>query len=127
MKTYAPKLKEIERKWHVIDANGQTLGRLSVQIARLLIGKHKAMFTNNTDTGGKDITIISIDGVKGIFQAIVNGEANCTVECNPLLGPQAVQAVRDLRDGKKLPARIWTIEGIFDASNAATALPSRQY
>ncbi|MGA2379656.1 MAG: ABC transporter substrate-binding protein [Spirochaetia bacterium] len=76
---------------------------------------------------GKDITIISIDGVKGIFQAIVNGEANCTVECNPLLGPQAVQAVRDLRDGKKLPARIWTIEGIFDASNAATALPSRQY
>ena len=76
---------------------------------------------------GKDITIISIDGVKGIFQAIVNGEANCTVECNPLLGPQAVQAVRDLRDGKKLPARIWTIESIFDASNAAAALPSRQY
>jgi len=76
---------------------------------------------------GKDITIISIDGVKGIFQAIVNGEANCTVECNPLLGPQAVQAVRDLRDGKKLPGRIWTIESIFDASNAAAALPSRQY
>ena len=51
MKTYAPKLKEIERKWHVIDADGQTLGRLSVQIARLLIGKHKAMFANNMDTG----------------------------------------------------------------------------
>ena len=51
MKTYAPKLKEIERKWHLIDANGQTLGRLSVQVARLLIGKHKAMFANNIDTG----------------------------------------------------------------------------
>ncbi len=51
MKTYAPKLKEIERKWHVIDANGQTLGRMSVQIARLLMGKHKAMFANNIDTG----------------------------------------------------------------------------
>jgi large subunit ribosomal protein L13 len=51
MKTYAPKSKEIERKWHVVDANGQTLGRMSVQIAKLLIGKHKAMFTNNTDTG----------------------------------------------------------------------------
>jgi galactofuranose transport system substrate-binding protein len=76
---------------------------------------------------GKDITIISIDGVKGAFQAIVNGESNCTVECNPLLGPQAVQAVRDLRDGRKLPARIWTIESIFDASNAETALPTRQY
>ncbi|MGA2157886.1 MAG: 50S ribosomal protein L13 [Dehalococcoidia bacterium] len=51
MKTYAPKLKEIERKWHVIDATGQTLGRMSVQVARLLMGKHKAMFANNIDTG----------------------------------------------------------------------------
>lgn len=51
MKTYAPKAKEIERKWHVIDADGQILGRMSMQIARLLIGKHKAMFTNNIDTG----------------------------------------------------------------------------
>ena len=51
MRTYAPKLKEIERKWHLIDAKGQTLGRLSVQAARLLIGKHKAMFANNIDTG----------------------------------------------------------------------------
>ena len=76
---------------------------------------------------GKDMVIISIDGVKGIFQAIVNGEANCTVECNPLLGPQAVQAIHDLRNGKKLPARIWTIESQFDATNAAAALPDRQY
>jgi galactofuranose transport system substrate-binding protein len=77
---------------------------------------------------GKDIIIVSIDGVKGAFQAIVAGELNCTVECNPLLGPQAVQAVRDLIiDKKKLPARIWTIEGIFDATNAAKELPNRQY
>jgi len=76
---------------------------------------------------GKDITIVSIDGVKGIFQAIVNGEANATIECNPLLGPQAVQAIHDLRAGKKLPGRIWTIESQFDATNAAAALPDRQY
>jgi ABC-type sugar transport system, periplasmic component len=80
---------------------------------------------------GKDIITVSIDGVKGIFQAIVAGEANCTVECNPLLGPQALQAVNDLRDGKKLPARIWTIESWFDQDTpghvAADALPSRQY
>ncbi len=76
---------------------------------------------------GKDIVIISIDAVKGIFQAIVNGEANATIECNPLLGPQAVQAIHDLRAGKKLPARIWTIESQFDATNAAAALPDRQY
>jgi len=76
---------------------------------------------------GKDIIIVGVDAVKGAFEAIVAGEMNCTIECSPLLGPQAVQAVRDLRDGKKLPARIWTIEGIFDASNAAAALPTRQY
>jgi len=38
-----------------------------------------------------------------------------------------LQAVRDLRDGKKLPARIYTIEGIFDQTTAAAALPTRQY
>jgi large subunit ribosomal protein L13 len=51
MKTYVPKPNEIERKWHLIDADGQTLGRMSVQIANLLTGKSKAMFTNNLDTG----------------------------------------------------------------------------
>ena len=67
---------------------------------------------------GKDIIIVSIDGVKGAFEAMVRGELNCSVECSPLLGPQAVQAVKDLRAGKKLPGRIWTIEGIFDETNA---------
>jgi simple sugar transport system substrate-binding protein len=76
---------------------------------------------------GKDIIVIGVDGVKGAFEAIVAGEQNVTIECSPLLGPQAVQAVRDLRDGKKLPARIWTIESQFDATNAAAALPTRQY
>ena len=51
MKTYAPKVSEIERKWHLVDASGQTLGRMCSQIAKLLIGKHKAMFAPNTDTG----------------------------------------------------------------------------
>jgi simple sugar transport system substrate-binding protein len=76
---------------------------------------------------GKDIIIIGVDGVKGAFEAIVAGEMNCTVECSPLLGPQAVQAVSDLRAGKKLPAKILTIEGIFDETNAKEALPTRQY
>jgi len=76
---------------------------------------------------GKDITIVSVDAVKGAFEAMVKGELNCSVECSPLLGPQAVQAVKDLRAGKKLPGRIWTIEGIFDETNAKEALPSRQY
>ena len=76
---------------------------------------------------GKDIVIIGIDAVKGALEAVAAGEMNCTVECSPDCGSQVVIAVRDLRDGKKLPARIWTIEGVFDETNAASVLSSRQY
>ena len=60
MKTYAPKASEIERKWHLIDASGQTLGRMCSQIAKLLIGKHKAMFAPNTDTGDFVVVINAV-------------------------------------------------------------------
>jgi large subunit ribosomal protein L13 len=51
MKTYSTKAKDIEHQWHVIDASGKTLGRLSTQIASLLIGKHKPTYVPNLDTG----------------------------------------------------------------------------
>jgi large subunit ribosomal protein L13 len=51
MKTYSARPVDIKRKWHLVDASDQTLGRLSSQIARLLMGKHKPMFTPSMDTG----------------------------------------------------------------------------
>lgn len=51
MKTYSIKAKDIKRQWHLIDATDQVLGRLAVQIAQLLRGKHKPVFTPNLDTG----------------------------------------------------------------------------
>lgn len=51
MKTWQAKTDEVERKWWLIDAEGQTLGRLSTQIATLLRGKHKPQFTPHIDTG----------------------------------------------------------------------------
>lgn len=51
MRTYSPKPGDIQREWHVIDATDVRLGRLSVQIANLLRGKHKAMFAPHVDTG----------------------------------------------------------------------------
>jgi len=51
MKTHAVKASEIERAWHVVDADGQVLGRLATQIAQILRGKHKPIFQPNTDTG----------------------------------------------------------------------------
>lgn len=51
MKTYLPKESEIDRKWYVIDAEGQVLGRLAVQIANLIRGRNKAIYTPHLDTG----------------------------------------------------------------------------
>jgi len=51
MTTPLPKVNEIERKWYVVDAEGQILGRLATQIAVRLRGKHKPIFTPHLDTG----------------------------------------------------------------------------
>ncbi|MCJ7516031.1 MAG: 50S ribosomal protein L13 [Dehalococcoidia bacterium] len=51
MKTYSTKAKDVERRWHVIDASGKTLGKLATQVANLLMGKHKPTFVPYLDTG----------------------------------------------------------------------------
>src|SRR5207244_4689484 len=51
MKTYLPKVDLEQRKWHVIDANGAVLGRLAVQVADVLRGKNKPVFTPHLDAG----------------------------------------------------------------------------
>lgn len=75
----------------------------------------------------KDITIISIDAVKGAFEAMMAGKLNVSVECSPLLGPQLMAAVKDLKAGKTLPRRIVTEEGIFPMETAAAEFPKRKY
>jgi large subunit ribosomal protein L13 len=57
VKTYTAKPADIERKWYVVDAQGQTLGRLSSQIATILRGKHKPMYTPHMDCGDFVIVI----------------------------------------------------------------------
>ncbi|MGB1250852.1 MAG: 50S ribosomal protein L13 [Candidatus Promineifilaceae bacterium] len=51
MKTYSTKPSEVERKWYIVDAEGQTLGRLAGKIATILRGKHKPIFAPNIDCG----------------------------------------------------------------------------
>lgn len=57
MPTYSPKASEIQRDWHVIDAEGMVLGRLSTEVARLLRGKHKPVFAPHLDTGDHVIVV----------------------------------------------------------------------
>lgn len=76
---------------------------------------------------GKDIVIVSIDGVKGAFEAMVAGKLNCTVECNPLIGPQLFDAVEDLLAGNELPKHTTVEEGVYDETQAADVIDERQY
>ena len=57
VKTYIPKVAEIERKWYIVDAEGQTLGRLATQIASVLRGKHKPTYTPHLDVGDYVIVV----------------------------------------------------------------------
>ena len=76
---------------------------------------------------GKDIIIVSIDGIKDAFLAMKDGKLNCTVECNPLIGGQIIDAAVKLKNGETLPKRTVVEEGIFDQSVAEKELPNRKY
>jgi simple sugar transport system substrate-binding protein len=76
---------------------------------------------------GKDILVVSIDGVRAAFEAMVAGKLNCSVECSPLLGPQLMKAVKDYAQGKELPVRIITDEGVYPQESAQAALGNRRY
>jgi simple sugar transport system substrate-binding protein len=76
---------------------------------------------------GKDILIISIDGVKEAIQAVIDGKLSCTVECNPLFGPKAFDTIESLVAGKPVPKKIFNHDELFDSTNAAAAIGQRQY
>ena len=57
MKTYTPKEHESEHHWWVVDAEGKTLGRLATEVARVLRGKHKPMYTPHLDTGDNVVVL----------------------------------------------------------------------
>jgi len=63
LKTYSTKTADIERQWHVLDASGKTLGKLATQVAGLLMGKHKPIFSPNLDTGDF-VVVINADKVR---------------------------------------------------------------
>ena len=63
MRTFSAKPGEIERKWFVVDASGQVLGRLASQVAQVLRGKHRPTFTPHVDTGDF-VVVINADKIK---------------------------------------------------------------
>lgn len=62
VRTYSPKASEVERSWWIVDAEGQVLGRMATEVARVLRGKHKPTYTPNLDCGDH-VIIVNADKV----------------------------------------------------------------
>jgi len=76
---------------------------------------------------GTDIIIVSIDAVKGAFEAMMEGKLNASIECNPLLGRQTIETAVKILTGQSVPKWVVSEESVFDQSNAAAAFPTRSY
>jgi ABC-type sugar transport system substrate-binding protein len=76
---------------------------------------------------GQDILIIAIDAIREGVQAVVEGKINCVVECSPLFGPKVYDTVAKVLAGGQVPRKSYNKDELFDATNAAAALPTRQY
>ena len=76
---------------------------------------------------GEDIKIIGCDGVKGAFEAMVAGEMNGTVECNPCLAEQIFDTAAKLKAGESVEKWIKSNDGVYTADMAADVIDSRAY
>jgi ABC-type sugar transport system substrate-binding protein len=76
---------------------------------------------------GVDIKIVSVDAVRGAFEAMIAGKLNATVECNPFIGPQFFEVALKLANGEEVSERILIKEGIFLPEDAQDMLPTRKY
>ena len=107
-------------------AKGQNMDVLFAHNDDMAIGAIAAMEEAGLKPG-KDVVIVSVDGIRDAFSAMIAGKLNCSVECSPLLGPQLMKAVKDYELGKELPVRIITAESVFPAAVASRVLPYRKY
>ncbi|MGH8979636.1 MAG: 50S ribosomal protein L13 [Acidimicrobiales bacterium] len=71
MRTFSPKAADIQRAWHLVDADGLVLGRLSTEIARLLRGKHRPYFAPHVDTGDH---VVVVNAAKVVLTADKAGD-----------------------------------------------------
>ena len=76
---------------------------------------------------GKDIVIVSFDGIHDAFQAMVDGKINCVMECNPLTGKLLANAVKTVMDGNPISKKNYVLEELFPADTAADYIDNRKY
>jgi galactofuranose transport system substrate-binding protein len=103
---------------NIIQAKGKEITVVYAHNDEMALGAIQALKAANMNPG-KDVIIVSIDGQKSALQAIIAGEMNATVECNPRFGPIAFDTLEKFLRGEKLPPQIINEDRFFDITNAA--------
>jgi ABC-type sugar transport system substrate-binding protein len=103
---------------NIIQAKGKEITAVYTHNDEMALGAIAALKAAGMNPG-KDVMIISIDGQKSALQAIIAGDMNATVECNPRFGPIAFDTLEKFWRGEQIPAQIINEDRFFDASNAA--------
>src|SRR3954467_1002983 len=109
-----------------LKAEGKNIQAVYAHNDDMALGAIQAIEEAGLKPGG-DIIVVSIDGVKDAFVAMTQGKLNCSVECNPLLGPAAFDAVDAILLKKPLAKKTIVKDEVYDQSNAKDALPNRKY
>jgi large subunit ribosomal protein L13 len=110
MKTYTPKASEIQREWHVVDAEGMILGRLATEVARVLRGKHKPTFAPHIDTGDH---VIIVNADKVVLSGSTKAEDKRVYRHSGFPGGISSTSYADLLDRKPAEAVRQTVRGML--------------
>ena len=103
---------------NIIQAKGKEITAVYAHNDEMALGAIQALKAAGMNPG-KDVLIVSIDGQKSALQAIMAGDMNATVECNPRFGPIAFETLEKYWKGEQIPPQIINEDRFFDSSNAA--------
>jgi ABC-type sugar transport system substrate-binding protein len=103
---------------NLIQAHGRAITAVYTHNDEMALGAIQALKAAGIQPG-KDVLVVSVDGQRTALEAIMRGEMNATVECNPRFGPIAFDTLEKYLRGESVPAKIIIEDRFFDASNAA--------
>ncbi len=103
---------------NLIQAHGKEITAVYAHNDEMALGSIQALKAAGFQPG-KEVLVVSVDGQKSALEAIMRGEMNVTVECNPRFGPIAFDTLEKYLKGEKLPPKIIVPDRFFDSSNAA--------
>jgi galactofuranose transport system substrate-binding protein len=103
---------------NLIQAHGKNITAVYTHNDEMALGAIQALKAAGLQPG-KDVLIVSVDGQKSALEAIMRGEMNVTVECNPRFGPVAFDTLEKFLKGEQIPPKIIVPDKFFDSANAA--------